>query len=290
MDFKLYNNVQSFYNDAFDVLMQDEAQNMLILGNLIIGYKGLDTFGWRDSSNWVMCTVSSNKIIRMVAVMTPPFGITLYAVDNIVDENVLKCLIDGLISDDISVPGVVSEKSLSQAFAQIYCTAKNLHYCIYVDQRIYKLTSVNPDIPRIGKMRPAAEADMSFLPYWSEDFRASAGGDGVVSSDAEQYRYLISNGSLFILEDNGTAVSMARISREIVKTAGIAYVYTPPYFRGHGYASSIVAQLSQMWLDKGFNCVLYTDLANPTSNSIYQKIGYRPICDSLDIKFKEEIL
>jgi len=48
-----------------------------------------------------------------------------------------------------------------------------------------------------------------------------------------------------------------------------------------------VAQISQMALDKGFDkCVLYTDLLNPTSNSIYQKIGYTPICDSLMLNFE----
>lgn len=68
---------------------------------------------------------------------------------------------------------------------------------------------------------------------------------------------------------------------------GIAFVYTPPYFRGNGYATSCVAQISQMALDKGFTrCVLYTDLLNPISNSIYLKIGYRAVCDSLMLKFE----
>jgi predicted GNAT family acetyltransferase len=68
---------------------------------------------------------------------------------------------------------------------------------------------------------------------------------------------------------------------------GVSFVYTPPYFRCKGYATSCVAGLSRMLLKEGFTkCVLYTDLANPTSNSIYRKIGYRPICDSLEIKFE----
>ncbi|WP_258166573.1 GNAT family N-acetyltransferase [Paenibacillus sp. PCH8] len=61
----------------------------------------------------------------------------------------------------------------------------------------------------------------------------------------------------------------------------------PPYERRKGYATSIVTQISQLALDKGFTkCVLYTDLENPTSNSIYRKIGYMPICDSLQLKFE----
>jgi predicted GNAT family acetyltransferase len=79
---------------------------------------------------------------------------------------------------------------------------------------------------------------------------------------------------------------MAKIGRELSTVCTIGLVYTPPYFRGKGYATSCVAAVSQLALDRGFEkCVLYTDLANPTSNSIYMKIGYRPICDSIEIKF-----
>ena len=60
----------------------------------------------------------------------------------------------------------------------------------------------------------------------------------------------------------------------------IGPVYTPPEQRGHGYASACTATLSQMMLDSGYRyCFLFTDLSNPTSNSIYQKIGYRPVID-----------
>ena len=66
----------------------------------------------------------------------------------------------------------------------------------------------------------------------------------------------------------------------------IGGVYTPPESRGHGYASACVAALSQRQLDAGRAfCALYTDLANPTSNSIYQKIGYRPVRASAMVEF-----
>ena len=56
-----------------------------------------------------------------------------------------------------------------------------------------------------------------------------------------------------------------------------------PEFRGRGYASNCVAALTQKMLDQGRKfCFLYTDLSNPTSNKIYQQIGYRPVCDWMD--------
>lgn len=63
-------------------------------------------------------------------------------------------------------------------------------------------------------------------------------------------------------------------------------VYTPPYFRGKGYATSAVAQLSRLLLRQGNDyCALFADLSNPISNHVYQKIGYRPLCDYAQITF-----
>jgi predicted GNAT family acetyltransferase len=66
----------------------------------------------------------------------------------------------------------------------------------------------------------------------------------------------------------------------------IGPVYTPPGQRGRGYASACVARLSQDMLDAGRTyCFLYTDLTNPTSNHIYQQIGYEPVCDVAEYRF-----
>lgn len=108
-----------------------------------------------------------------------------------------------------------------------------------------------------------------------------------IPQDAAHYLHRLAAKKLYILEIDGVPVSMAGYTRVMQTAIGVAFVYTPPYERSKGYATSIVAQLSQMALDKGFTkCVLYTDLANPTSNSIYQKIGYTPVCDSLQLKFE----
>jgi len=69
----------------------------------------------------------------------------------------------------------------------------------------------------------------------------------------------------------------------------VGLVYTPIDRRGQGYASACVAELSQKMLDQGkAYCTLYTDLSNPVSNAIYQRIGYRPFADFLDIRFLSE--
>ncbi|MCL2621183.1 MAG: GNAT family N-acetyltransferase [Defluviitaleaceae bacterium] len=289
MDFVLYDNVAQFYDDVFEVLLTHEAQNTLILGNLVTGYKGEDKFGWRDPANWVMTTVKQGEKVVLVGLMTPPFKITLYALDNNVDKISIKCLVDGLNANGIPIPGVVTEKSLAEAFADEYCTPRDLTHKITMSQRIYKLTNVNPEISKIGTLRLANQQDLSFLPFWVEGFHADAvqGSDVNVSEDIEKYNYHISQGKLYVLEVDGTPVSMTKVARETPNGVCVGLVYTPPYWRGKGYASGVVAQVSQVCLDKGFKlCTLYTDLTNPTSNNIYQKIGYKPVCDSLEITFE----
>ena len=288
MRFNLYNDVKDFYHDTYHVLLRHEAQNMIPLGNLIIGYEGKDKNDWRDPVNWLMATVSDEQGILLTAIMTPPFGITLYATDNHIDDAALTCLIEGLLLTDFNIPGVVSEKSLAERFAQCYTAAKNMNYRVEFKQRIYELQKVNPEILNVGSLRSLQESDMSFFPYWFEEFQHDAfNSEERVKADYKNYYYQISKGDIFILEHERTAVSMAKISRKMKTVCGVALVYTPPYFRKKGYASSCVAALSRLILEQGYSkCVLYTDLANPTSNAIYQKIGYEPICDSLEIKFE----
>jgi uncharacterized protein len=287
MQFKLYTDVHEFYRDTYDVLMRHEAQNLIPLGNIIIGHEGKDKTDWRDPVNWVMATISDAKGIQLTAIMTPPHNITLYATDNIINPEAIICLIDGL--KDREIPGVTTEKNLAEYFAKEYALRKGITCNTTMSQRIYELTAVNPDIQKVDTVRLLNEKDIHFFPYWAEAFYA-AGSYGQtemsIPQEADPYLYRIASKKIYILEDNGIPVSMAGYTREMQTAIGVAFVYTPPYERGKGYATSIVAQISQLALDKGFTkCVLYTDLANPISNSIYQKIGYIPICDSLQLKF-----
>lgn len=288
MKLKIYKNVHEFYHDTYHVLMSHEAQNLIPLGNLIIGHEGKDKTDWRDPINWLMATVLDENGILLTALMTPPHNITLYATDNIIQPSAINCLIDGL--KDYKIPGVTTEKKLAEYFTTEYTTRKGLSSKIVMSQRIYELKTVNPEIKQFGNVRLLNEKDMCFFPFWLESFNASSSygkAEMLIPQNPEVYQYRLSTKKIYVLEVEGIPVSMAGFTREMQTAIGVAFVYTPPYYRGKGYASSCVAQISQIALDKGFSkCVLYTDLSNPISNSIYQKIGYVPVCDSLMVKFE----
>ena len=87
-------------------------------------------------------------------------------------------------------------------------------------------------------------------------------------------------------DPSGTAVSTASINRVVPGGAAISLVYTPPEHRGHGYGAAVTAATSKAVLDQGGSfCCLYTDLANPISNKIYARIGYRPVQDTAHLRF-----
>ena len=287
MQFNLYNDVKTFYRDTYDVLMRHEAQNLIPLGNVIIGNDGRDTAGWKNPAEWFMATITSENGIVLTAIMTPPHNLTPYATDNKISDEAISCLTAGIIRNNIHVPGILADAGMALRFAKIFSEVKGVDHRIHEEMRIYELVRVNPDIPLIGKIRLVENRDMPFLPYWVEGFQHDCFGESpAAKADIGQYKYWIDKKKLYVLEHEGAPVSMAQKNREMQTVCGVGQVYTPPYFRGKGYASSCVAQVSDLILKSGFKkCVLYTNLANPVSNSIYQKIGYVPICDSLQIKF-----
>jgi GNAT superfamily N-acetyltransferase len=133
---------------------------------------------------------------------------------------------------------------------------------------------IPPERPAPGILRPGAPAERGLLRDWASAFARESGV--VVDPDAMVDRRL-ERGFLHVWDDGGP-VSMVGRTPVIAGAVRIAPVYTPPALRGRGYASGAVAAISQAQLDAGAErCILFTDLANPTSNRIYAAVGYRSI-------------
>jgi len=140
-------------------------------------------------------------------------------------------------------------------------------------------------IPRgiAGLLRLAIETDAMLLRRWVAEFVAEA---GVKSVTEDQIGPRIDDQLLFVWEVNGTPVSMAAVTVAEGGVSRVQYVYTPPKIRNHGYASACVAALTARELaHPGRTCMLFTDLANPTSNGIYQAVGYRRLGDAAELRF-----
>jgi predicted GNAT family acetyltransferase len=149
---------------------------------------------------------------------------------------------------------------------------------------------VIPPRPAPGGARIARESDRATIVDWFQAFVAEAlppGRDPASRESAEETAtYWIGGGGLWVWIDGGL-VAMAGASGRTPNGIRVGAVFTPPEKRRRGYASSLVAALSQAQLDAGRRfCFLYTDLANRTSNRIYQDIGYEPVCDVDEYRFE----
>jgi predicted GNAT family acetyltransferase len=153
-------------------------------------------------------------------------------------------------------------------------------------QRLFEARQVQPRRFRpAGALRRAQEADLPTIAPWVAAFSHEA--HLTDPSDPQQVaRDRVRARSVFLWDD-GRPVSMAAWAGRTERGIRVNLVYTPPEHRRRGYASACVADLTQRLLHEGQTfCCLYTDLANPTSNRIYQTIGYRPVCDMSDFHFE----
>lgn len=190
---------------------------------------------------------------------------------------------------EIDLPGVVGPAREAERFASAWANRRGCDSFLAVDQRIYRLTEAVPPAPVSGGMRPVVAADLDLVSGWAHAFDLEAiphEAHGPEEARARMSRR-IAEGMMFGWEADGRLVSMAGLARPTRRTISVNSVFTPPAERRSGFATSLVAALSAEGLRRGKEaCVLYTDLSNPTSNSIYAKIGYRPVCDSRNYRFR----
>jgi predicted GNAT family acetyltransferase len=154
-------------------------------------------------------------------------------------------------------------------------------------QRLFRLDELTP--PRVvpGRARPAGVDDLPLLTQWLAGFAADA-HEQVPSADdarAGAERALRTRLPWLWLDADGAPVSLAVAQPPAAGVARIGPVYTPPERRGHGHASAVTAHATARILEAGHVPVLFTDVANPTSNKIYRALGYRPVADRLQLFF-----
>lgn len=280
MQFTRHENVQDFAACALPQLEKNEVEN-----NLPIGLLKRALEGKMGTDDWFMASVQGgHEIDRLFALMTPPHNIILSAANGDVSDDAMDCLISELQRMKLDVPGTVGKSEIAYAFARRYTAQMGLSFHTSLHERVYQLTKV-ASVPKKGCFRSSSETDMAFLPYWLKASYEDCFGISA-ELDGEAAQKIIESGNLFILEAGGCPVSMAGAVRKTAHGSVIGHVYTPPYFRGHGYAKSCVASLSQHLLDKGEEyCALFADLANPISNRVYQDVGYCTVCDFDELVF-----
>lgn len=205
----------------------------------------------------------------------------------------MLALADAMCTHAPDLPGVTGPATAAERFARSYCRERSSveppwpgrEATCTLRMRLHRLDRV-ADVPRPrGHVRVATPADAPLLGPWAQSFVDESGSDET-RPGAELVAPYLGSGSLYLWEIDGEPTCMAGWSRGTAHGASISMVFTPAPHRGHGYATALVAELSRTILARGKRfCVLYTNLANPTANAIYARIGYQPLCDHASWSF-----
>lgn len=269
-----YSDPQTFSDRVSPFLAREEAANNLVFG---IVHRLVNKDYAEDA---YMALVRADGEVVLVVVQTPPFNLVL---STTTDSQAGTVLARHLAHTPRELPGVTGPQALTAQFIEEWRTLREVTAHIQVAERIYELTEVHPVRNPGGRMRPAAPADGDLITSWIADFASTSlveVDDPCSFAEATVARRMSDADSGFYLWEDDGPMSLLGYTGPTPSGIRVAPVYTPAHLRGRGYASRLVAEASQALLDAGrCRVFLFTDLSNPTSNHIYQQVGYRAVCD-----------
>jgi predicted GNAT family acetyltransferase len=276
-----FKDPKKFQENILETLVRREAENNLILGilaNLIAGeYSEKEAY---------LTVFQDERETQAVSLCTPPWPVLISYENPPPNKDVLKTMLADMqetLQDDFT--GLSGNREFVSPLVSLWEDGAGKKALLKMAMRIYKLEAVLPVSTVPGRMRPAETKDRNMLQDWFAGFQRDANREepDQVRVQKQVNGYLTADPQirgLMIWEHDEQPVSMAGYSGPTPHGIRVGAVYTPPDLRKNGYASAVTAALSQYLLDQGQKfCFLFTDLLNPTSNHIYQQIGYRPVCD-----------
>jgi GNAT superfamily N-acetyltransferase len=276
-------DAQAFLRLAGPLLERDEARNQLPLG--IAGTLMARPDAYDVVHYWVVR--EGNEPVA-AAVRTEPFNLVLGDPSS---DAALGSLLEAVVTDDPEVPGIVGNLPFVEPAAERLAAASGRSAERILSQGVYGLTAVRDVARAPGEARAATTEDRAQILAWMRAFADEAIPDPEEAFERMernlQIRFGGEGGGFWLWEDRGEPVSLSGFSGPTPNGIRIGPVYTPPEHRKHGYATTLVADLSAWLLEQGHRaCFLYTDLANPTSNRIYVEIGYERVCDAMEFTFR----
>jgi RimJ/RimL family protein N-acetyltransferase len=259
-------------NAALNTIMLNVADTLQVRGPAAFG-AATPLCGW-----WT----GPDGAVGAALLQTPPYPILLTTLP----PGAAAALAAELAGRDHQLPGVNAAPGPAAEFAAAWTERTGLASQAGMRMRLYELGRLlPPDPPPPGQARTALDRDRDLLLAWLDAFHHEAGPIGPRES-----RQVVDDrlgfGGLVFWEEAGTPVSLAGRTQPAAGLARVGPVYTPPQLRGRGFGAAATAAVTQAALDGGAEgVVLFTDLANPTSNTLYQRLGYRPVSDWTVLRF-----
>jgi uncharacterized protein len=278
MKIKKYSSADDFLADNHKFLYKKEAANNLMIG-ITEGMRGMEI-----QDDVLLSSITEGADTLLVSLLTPPRDLLMVSKE--VNAKIIALLIDDLIAQNAEVPGILAESSTADLFCDLWQKRTGANPTLFRRERIHQLLKCREIKISSGYMRLACEADVDQIAGWIAQFHVAINEHIDPDAAKKMAESKIQNEKIFVW-DLDNIVSMCASARESINGKTINLVYTPPENRSHGYATSCVYSLCRQILGEGKKfCSLFTDLDNPTSNSIYGKIGFEPVLDYLHYRFQ----
>ncbi len=266
----VYEEIVNFKEEVTPFLEKNEQENNLILGVLQMVHQPI-----------FMGIAKQGEEIAVVFLQTEEKKQIIVATSEIAEEDIVE-LAKKLAEVYPNVPGLIGNKKIVQRLAEEVAVLANKKTTVAMEQGIYELKQVKKKWNGDEVFREVNSDELTLIEQWIYQFCEDVNLPTTKEEAKQTAHTLITNHRLFGLEVDGKLVSVAAKTRPTKNNITVNFVYTPKEERKKGYASNCVAALSQRMLDEGYKTTtLYTDLANPTSNKIYQEIGYEQIAESV---------
>jgi predicted GNAT family acetyltransferase len=236
----------------------------------------------RNDRLWATVEDAATSVVG-VAMHTPPHALFVSRMPN---EAVIA-LASALADADRALRGVNGARESTTAFADAWSARTGQASTVRTAMRMYRLGTLRRPRQVSGEAAVAlAPSDSELVADWFAAFHAEADRHSPGEDWAAFAERRITAGEVHLWRDGGTAVALAAASTPAAGLVRIGPVYTPPPMRRKGYGAAVTGAATAAALAAGADHVaLYTDLANPTSNSIYQALGYRVDHDAEERSF-----
>ena len=273
-------DVDAFLGQAGAFLAEREAEHNLILGLSSNLMRDPHAYG----SDPYLVTVEEGGRVVAAALRTPPHNLVLSESD---DDRVWAAFAADAYDVDPSLTGVLAPVAGASQFLEAWRGLTGAEPRLARSQRIYRIDAVSDAGDAPGSMRSFTAADRPLAFDWIEAFFEEEfdAPDPAAAEKTLHNRLSDPAGGVVLWEDDGVPVSLAASGGPTPNGIRIGPVYTPPDLRRRGYATALTAALTRSLLASHRFCFLFTDLANPTSNGIYMRIGYVPVADVEEWRF-----
>lgn len=286
MEFIKYKTKEEFLDNNLDILLREEAKNEIMIG-ILLEHEN-------DSiQNWVIGRIENNGEVKAIFLVEDERkGLLIYSLEEYISEDVADCLVDNLLNLNIDLKEVLTSKENSKLIGKKYAEKSGRE--MYIEQNMYIMTfekideqNLLAENEKIEKLeRETVDYNVlkeNIIEMYRDNFR----GRECSEEEAEKVSEAFLRKGIYVLRnESGEIVSQAVTVRKQINCCAIGGVITLERHRGHGYAKRLVHTLSNKLLNDGYKkVVLHVNSQNEPAISIYSKIGFKKIDETIKIKF-----